>query len=454
MTRVVPTFAVRLDDRNESGSGDVVTLTDDSGLAPAREEQRVVHGALSLQLPANPMLATLGIVGDPCTGWLVAFDDFVSRAYDGAANARLARWPVGNLHSIPTLTLGAAHPPAVAGQVVDGAPGVLGGRIDDLSSHQQRVQLELVSAFDDQATTTLMREDPRDLANGRLYRIDDEIVAVVDATQAQAPSGQSGTWSQVTLRRGMLGTTPQVHGDTLAWRLFWPAHAVAAGPFGGARGTAVPVRALRGEWRDEGYVAVDRGPNSQARWAEQPFFGAFPYASRRNDHLVRPVDALGRGVFDHAFGSNAAPPQPGDLLVDLPFRPHDRYADRTWSYDGLFFQTARELTGAYVTRVEWDETLPSPFCEVKVAVRLDGAPAWDAEPADRPGLSSRLYLFDDPREPNEIMVRADRVELRVYLTFKPGAFYDDAWKRAALVGAVRVHYRQATQSIRREERSD
>src|SRR5690606_14078327 len=126
------------------------------------------------------------------------------------------------------------------------------------------------------------------------------------------------------------------------------------------------------------------------------------------------------------------------LLVDLPFRAHDRYADRTWTYDGVFFQSARELTGAYVTRVEWDETLPNPYCEVKVALRLDGAPSWDAEPADRPGLANRLYVFDDPREPNEVMVRADRVELRVYITFKPGAFYDDAWKRAALVGAVRV----------------
>lgn len=452
-TRVVPTFAVRVEDQQESGAGDVVTVLDDA--APAGEEQRVVHAA-RCTVVSDPALPPFGVVGDACDGWLVAFDDFVSRPYDGAANARLARWPVGNLHSLPTLTLGAARPPTVPGEVVSGAPGVLGGRIDDLSSHQQRVNLEQVLAIDDQATTALLRDDPGDLGNGRLYRIDDEIVAVTEATGASAPPGRNGNWSQVTLRRGALGTRPQAHGDTLAWRLFWPAHAVAGGPFGGARGAALPVRALRGEWRSDGYVAVDRGADSHPRWAEQPFFGAFPYASRGrgDDHLVRPVDMLDRGVFAHAFGSNAAPPQAGDLLIDLPFRPHDRYADRTWSYEGVFFHSARELTGAYVTRVEWDETLPSAFCEVKVALRLDGAPAWDAEPADRPGLAGRLYLFDDPREPNEVMVRADRVELRVYLTFKPGAFYEDAWKRAALVGAVRVRYRQATQSIRREERAD
>ena len=49
---------------------------------------------------------------------------------------------------------------------------------------------------------------------------------------------------------------------------------------------------------------------------------------------------------------------------------------------------------------------------------------------------------------------ATRVELRVYMTFKPGAFYEDAWKRAPIVGAIRVHYRQPTQTLRREERSD
>lgn len=455
-TRVVPTFAVRVEDADESGWGDVVTIADDSGAAPPREEQRVVHGARAVATPA-PAAAALGVVGDRCDGWLVAFDDFVSRAYDGRSNARLARWPVGNLHSVPALTLGQARPPSGPDDVVAGGPGVLGGRVDDLSSHQLRVHLERVMAFDATATTALLRDDPAQLQRGRLYRIGDEVVAVVDAQAASTPAGENGTWAQVTLLRGALGTTPQAHGDGFAWRLVWPAHAIAAGPFGGNRGAAAPVRALHGEWREhDGYAALDRGATSHPRWAEQPFFGAFPYAGRgrQGDHLTRPVDALDRGVFAHAFGGNLVQPQGGDLLIDLPFRVHDRHAERTWSYDGVFFQAARELTGAWITRVDWDEVLPSPSCEVKVALRVDGAPSWDADPADRPGLPGRLYVFDDPRQANEVMLRADRVELRVYITFRPGAFYDDAWKRAALVGAVRVHYRQQTQSIRREERAD
>lgn len=454
-TRVVPTFLTL--DRQESGWGDIVTVADDT--AP-REEQRVVHGANSDVLQGNAaqqaQQRALGNVGDVATGWLVAFDDFPGRQYDGAQNARLARWPVGNLHSIPQqLTLGSARPPAVAGEVVDGAPGVLQANVDDLSSQQLLVRLDRVAAVDAQATTMLIEENAQNLRQGQLYRLDDEVFGVVDAAPAQAPAGQNGTWAAATVVRGALGTTPQAHGDTFAWRLYWPAHAVADGGFAGARRAAVPIRGTRGDFREaDGYVAIDRGPGSHARWAEQPFLGALPYARQRRDHLVRPIDAFAAGAFDHAFGSEPAQPRAGDLLIDLPFRPHDLYAPRVWSYEGVFFSAARELPGAYVTKVDWDETLPSPFCEVKVAVRLDGAPSWDADPADQPGLAGRLYLFDDPREPNEVLVRATRVELRVYLTFKPGAFYSDAWKRGPLVGAVRVHYRQPIQSLRREERSD
>jgi hypothetical protein len=180
----------------------------------------------------------------------------------------------------------------------------------------------------------------------------------------------------------------------------------------------------------------------------------WPYVLKDKAGLRRPVDLEDRGTFTFAFGSNVSPPAADDLLVDLPFRAHDRHANRVSSLQGVFFQAARELPGAFVTRVEWDETLPDPQCEVKVALRLDGDPGWDAEPATAPGQPGRLYLFDDPRQPNEVMCRAERVELRVYVTWKAGALYRDAWKRPALVGAVRVGYRQPLRVLRHEERVD
>ena len=216
----------------------------------------------------------------------------------------------------------------------------------------------------------------------------------------------------------------------------------------------IPIRG-GGEFRRRsdggGYAAIDRGSAS-------PWAGVWPFVERRNNRLERPRDELNRGTFPGAFGSNESQPAANDLLVDLPFRFHDRYADRVSSIEGVFFEASRELPGALITSVEWDESLVSPYADVKVAVRLDGAPSWSARPATAPGQKGQLYVFDEPRanrdpnaRKNEIFVRAKRVEVRVYMTFKPGALYNDAWKRPAVVSALRVRYRQPIRSVRREE---
>lgn len=439
--RVVPTFAVRVEDRFESGAGDVVTITDDQPLAPAREEKTIVHAAR----------ADRGSQ-DPCDGWLIAFDDFVARRYEGSQHARLARWPVGSFHSLPDLELGQARAPSGPGDTSAFAPGTLTGRIDDLVVRQltETGVGDAVLAIDEVAGPFQGR--PNQWRDGRLVKWDDEVVAFVDATPGTPPAGAppNQPWSQVRMLRGALGTAPAAHSrETHGWDLDWPPYAIADGPIGGNRGQVIPTRGVNGDFREwDGYVAIDRGGG-------QPWAGVLPFARRRGrQNLHRPLDHLDRGAFGTAFGASAAAPAAADLLIDLPFRQHDVYGDRISSIEGVHFQAARELPGCYVTRVDWDETLPGPFCEVKVALRVDGAPGWDAEPADRPGLAGRLYLFDDPREPNEVLVRATRVEVRVYLTFKPGALYRDAWKRAAVLGALRIHYRQPSAALRVEERAE
>lgn len=440
--RVVPTFAVRVEDRFESGAGDVVTITDDQQLAPAREEKTIVHAAR----------ADRGSQ-DPCDGWLVAFDDFVARRYEGSQHARLARWPVGSFHSLPqTLDLGRARAPSGPGDTSAFAPGALTGRIDDLVVRQLQETGIGDAVLDIGDAAGAFQGRPNQWRDGRLVKWDDEVVAAVDATPGTPPAGArpNQAWSQVRLLRGALGTPPQAHSrETFGWDLDWPPYAIADGPIGGNRGQTIPIRGVGGDFREwDGYAAIDRGGG-------QPWAGVLPFARRRGrQNLQRPLDHLDRGAFGTAFGASAAAPAAADLLVDLPFRQHDVHGDRISSIEGVHFQAAKELPGCYVTRVDWDETLPSPFCEVKVALRVDGAPGWDAEPADRPGLANRLYLFDDPREPNEVLVRATRVEVRVYLTFKPGALYRDAWKRAAVLGALRIHYRQPSAALRVEERAE
>ncbi|MGE0711109.1 MAG: hypothetical protein AB7N76_07075 [Planctomycetota bacterium] len=471
-TKLVPTFTIRHDDGNvqraigslgvacEAGPGDVVTVRDDSG-APA-EERRVAHAAFSLPPLANspipiplPPGQTIALpAGDQALGWLVAFDDFVTRPFRGANGARLARWPVGNLRDLPPLAFGRARDPSGPGDTVADAPGTLTGRVDDFVSEQ----------LDENPGGLLVTNLPHELVatgtgvagiqggfqswrRGRLLHADGEVLAVVDASQTQGGS-------DLTLKRGALTTTPAaVSRETALWRLNWPPMAVAQGGFSGLRGRSVAIHPPdpAAKFRmngDGGYLRVDSS-------------GALlPYLrlrGGRNAHFERPIDRWGRGAYGAAFGSQTqANPVGNDVLTDLPFRQHDRYGPRVDSLEGVFFQTGRELPGGFVERVTWDATLPDPHCLVRVAVRLDGAPGWDSVPAPRGqyGLPNRLYRFDDPRQPNRIDLPCTRIEVRVYISYRPGSYQEDAWKDGAIFGGLKVYYRQPLRSLRREERTE
>jgi hypothetical protein len=443
----------------EAGYGDVVTVTDDSAGDPVREEMRVAHSARSNSPQTDAQQIARGNVGGRSNGWLVAFDDFVSRLYEGSARARIAKWPVGNVSSIPDLVFGRARPPLGPNDVVNDAPGLLEGRLDDLVSMQLEESVLPPGVILSPSDTTLgpVQGKTGPWSKGFLYLgTAGEVMAVTGAQQTPGPNGQGG-YINLELTRGALGTAATRLGpESTPWRLTWPPIAVARGPIGGSRAHQIPVHnrdrkhSPFRDGTDGGYLALDPGGGA-------PFAEIYPYEQRvrrqKQWYFERPVDRFDRGAFRSAFGSGTGTIGDGSLLFDLPFRVHDRYADRKSSLQGVFFQFSRELPASLITSVEWDELLPTPFTEVKVAVRLDGVPSWDAKPTATPGRAGRLYLFDDPQKPNQIFVRANRVEIRVYLTFKPQAFERDAWKRGAQVGRVQLKYRQPTRTIRREERS-
>ena len=137
----------------------------------------------------------------------------------------------------------------------------------------------------------------------------------------------------------------------------------------------------------------------------------------------------------------------GAVRYSLP-RPFDRR--ELYDSHARFHNTLRELAGSQLLSVDWSEHLPNPYCEVVVTVRADGAPSWGADPEK----DDTLYVFNDPKAPNPLGVRANRIELRLAPTFKTDAFYADGWKQPAIVGGLRVRYRQPTRSLRREERKE
>ena len=470
--RVCPTFLVRLEDGNaqvyqtvpeacEVGPGDVVTITDATNQP---EERRVAHAYFGLRVSANALAIAqqLGLTvppGDQATGWLVAFDSFVSRPFLASNEARLLRWPVGNLQTRPDLAFGRARDPSGPTDVVGDAPGLLPGRVDDFVVEQLAITnndtmlTRLVSPLDASASAvTASGANFRSYERGRLFRSDGEVLASVGASRAQGGA-------DLVLSRGVLRSTPApISRETALWRLSWPPHAVASGGFGGAGNSVIPTQALnadcrfRSEAEGGGYVRAERGPTLEP--------SIHPYlrysAGRGRSRFERPIDRWGRGAFSGAFGTALDAPSPGALLIDQPFRHHDRYADRTSSVEGVFLQVSKELPGSFVTNVAWTDLRPTPYAQIKVAVRIDGAPNWDAPPvqAGQSGLPGRLYVFDTPGGANRIDLPATRVEVRIYFRFDGRGWRDDGWKDGAVLRALEVHYRQASRSLRREERTE
>jgi hypothetical protein len=443
-TKLVPTFVLREQDWGEAGAGDVVTITDDrEGGAPAREEARVVHAVPTEKEEDEPDAGAT----DRGSGhsWLVAFDDFVSRAYLAEEGARLARWPVGDLRSVPDLVLGRASPTARRD-----APGLCEGRLDDLVVWQDEEEegSDSIGAPPDGPALSY-RPAHQPPAEG-LVKVDDEVLDLRSVRSVPRPGSNdpSCDWVEAEALRGALGTRPAAHAPgTQGWRLTWPGRAWAAyapDPFG-----RVQLREARGDLQERwGYAAVDRGANGRT---SGPWAGVLAYDADDRSSLQLPVDHLGARCFPAAFGTTAVEPVAGDLLVDLPHRVHDRPAATTRSFEGVLWQAAREVPGGYLLKVDWDESLPTPYAEVRVAVRVDGAPAWDGPRATAPGQTGVIHVLDDPRAPNLLLLPCERVEVRVTLTFKPGALEAGAWKRGAVLSALRVHYRQATRTLRAEE---
>jgi hypothetical protein len=415
----LPTFAVRTIDSNESGAGDVVTVTDDSAAKPAREEITIAHGA-GARFPQ-----------DAVTGWLVAFRTKVSRDYAGAANARLARWPVGGLQSVPSVL----H----FGKRGIGEEGAgLRGAVDDLVTVQMGEDIHFFPLGIQHDQGLSLKSKQVDVG---LYLGDGEVLAVVKKESKYKDH------DLVTLVRGAMGSTARGHSrETPFWLLEWPlfhvVDKVRRGPDGPLALRQVPKLGAEPDELTHGYFAVDRGRSA-------PYAEVRSYAKIRDLALEPPRDVFGQPAFRGAFGSGRVELRENELLIELPFRVQDRYEPRVNSLQGVFLQVGRELGGSRLLGLDWSEHLPNPYCEVVVTARADGAPGWGADPEKHP-----LFVFTDPKAPNPLNRRADRVELRVALTFKPDAFYQDGWKQAAVVGALRVRYRQPTQSLRREERTE
>ncbi|HZU96969.1 MAG TPA: hypothetical protein VFF73_09770, partial [Planctomycetota bacterium] len=462
--KVIPTFVIGATHTNDvrdihfCGKGDTITLADDTELP--REEHTIVWRA-ETDAGTNAGQNGPSLTGDSGTGVLLALDDFTQRVYKGADHARIVRFPSGQMpHGPPPMMVGA---PGVKSPV----GGAVQGMIDELivtaepepSTFEDQLRSyggakgtgwPVVPFLDIGASTYDTCLQPNNgltqyLRGGVIFKLEDEILGVNDVS--------AGTLGQgLHVVRGMLGTTAASHGNEASfwWNFPFPRLAVAEYGFSLPKGDQISLRPRSaGPLHDHDFVVgLDRGQGAG-------IVELLPIRQQRGNFLLRPRDRWDRGTFRAQFGSGLAQPDPGpgDILFDWPFRYQDRYQARVSSLEGVFVEATKEVKGAYFQSITWDASLQNNFQKVLVAVRVDGAPAWDSEPAkaDEIGIPGKLYLFDDPKKENKILVRGDRVEVRVYMTLKPGAFYQDGWKQTPILHAVKLTYRQPTRVRRREE---
>jgi hypothetical protein len=180
------------------------------------------------------------------------------------------------------------------------------------------------------------------------------------------------------------------------------------------------------------------------------------YGEVKKDHLRQPLDDRRRGVYRAAFGTDRGELERGTLGFAFPFRHFDRFAQDAESDEAAFWQASFEPPGASAARsclfrrVTWDENVPNGDVDVVVLARIDGVPAWDTEPENRPGS---LYRFDNPRGDNVIDAAGRQIEVRVVFPFRPGSYRRGSWKASPSVDGVRIRYITPVAVLQSEESS-
>lgn len=181
-----------------------------------------------------------------------------------------------------------------------------------------------------------------------------------------------------------------------------------------------------------------------------------------NSFLLYRDDRTGKGIFRGRYGTSIDEGAgAGRVLVDFPVRYPDFYQPQIETSDLGYTQRSFTRPGAHWDRVTWqvEEQRNRSFSnEVRVIARLDGEPAWDAEPTNRPG---GLYLFTDPKAANRIGQDANLLEIRIHFRFLPGSYglsaqgaeggWNDEWKHSPVLDRLTIEYRQPWRVVHRED---
>jgi hypothetical protein len=198
-----------------------------------------------------------------------------------------------------------------------------------------------------------------------------------------------------------------------------------------------------------------------------------------NNHLAAPLGRIdpttdrdpsvdskrvGGSIFRGRFGTIPAAASQGDVVVAMPFRVYDRYAEHADDPEQSYLGLSWTKHGAIWKRISWDAE-PRTNIEVVALLRFSGGPAWDADRIIHVGQEGIpdtdrrkwLYQITDPKAENLLNIEADRIEVRLGVRYARGA-YDpfglaiapDSWKETPEIRRIVVEYVSPPQVLTQE----
>jgi hypothetical protein len=295
--------------------------------------------------------------------------------------------------------------------------------------------------------------------DGGILWVGDELVGYREIEDRGFDSNDGGEYILGDCIRGILGTEPGRvrHRERCHLLGFLPVTVLDAGI--GATAREIPARDTRG-FAPEGYVSILGSGYELEEMIGYTFRGGggFWMPSERLDSLRGddpPRDGEGAGIFRGRFGSRPLAYATGDLIVEMPFRYPDRAVQECDDPALAYLQVSRRLPGAFFLSIDWEEYFPRSRLDLEVLVRIDARVPWDAIPL---GIENGLFRFDRPAEegsPNRIGMQGDRIEVRVFFRYQPGAYdplgVSQAWKASPRLRSLRVDYLAPSTVGTREE---
>lgn len=160
------------------------------------------------------------------------------------------------------------------------------------------------------------------------------------------------------------------------------------------------------------------------------------------------------GLFRGRYGTQPQSHDAQAIVLEMPFRYWDRYADRQDAADMSWYGVSLDLPGAFFHQLRFDEFKPNQYVDIEVLVRTDPLVPWSADP----GKTKGLFLFDETEEgePSVIDTAGEGFSARVMFRYLSGAFDPldlraHGWKATPELRSLSLSYLDQTRVLTREE---